>query len=87
MVSITNLRLALYILFPKGCLSTHRVGPLGYSGSHFLGLLVMIFYPPTNRDLYLVGGGGVGGGWDVLPLGIFFGEKLEVFLSFFFKCV
>ena len=28
------------------------MGPLGWSGSHFLGLLVMIFYSPMNRDLY-----------------------------------
>ena len=33
------------------------VGPLGLSGSLFLGLLVFDFYQPTNRDLYLVGGG------------------------------
>ena len=35
------------------------VGPLGLSGSLFLGLLVFDFYQPTNRDLYLVGGGSV----------------------------
>ena len=33
------------------------VGPLGLSGSLFFGLLVFDFYHPTNRDLYLVGGG------------------------------
>ena len=44
--------------FPKGeFLGTHRVGPLGLSGSLFFGLLVLDFYHPTNRDLYLVGGG------------------------------
>ena len=32
------------------------MGPLGLSGSLFLGLLVMDFYHPTNRDVYLVGG-------------------------------
>ena len=43
------------ILFPKGeCLNTHRVDPLSLSGSFFLGLLVFDFYPPTNRDLYMV---------------------------------
>ena len=43
------------ILFPKGeFLRTHRVGPLGLSGSLFLGLLVFDFYHPTNRELYLV---------------------------------
>ena len=35
-------------------LITHRVGPLGLSGSLFLVLLVLDFYHPTNRDLYLV---------------------------------
>ena len=30
------------------------MGPLGLSGSLFLGLLVLDFYRPTNRDLYLV---------------------------------
>ena len=40
-------------LFPKGeFLRTHRVGPLGLSGSLFLILLVLDFYHPTNRDLY-----------------------------------
>ena len=34
------------------------MGPLGLSGSLFLGLLVLDFYHPTNRDLYLVRGGG-----------------------------
>ena len=48
--------------FPKGeFLGTHRVGPLGLSGSLFLSLLVLNFDHPTNRDLYLVDGGGVGG--------------------------
>ena len=51
-------------LFPKGeFLRTHRVGPLGLSGSLFLGLLVLDFYHPTNRGLYLVGGGVVVVGW------------------------
>ena len=50
-------------LFPKGeCLSTYRVGPLGLNGFLFLGLLVLDFYPPTNGDLYLVGGGEGGRG-------------------------
>ena len=30
------------------------MGPLGLSGSLFLGLLVFDLYHPTNRDLYLV---------------------------------
>ena len=30
------------------------LGPLGLSGSLFLGLLVLDFYHPKNRDLYLV---------------------------------
>ena len=48
-------------LFPKGeCLSTNRVVP-SVRVAHFLGLLVMIFNLPTNRDLYLVGGRGVVG--------------------------
>ena len=34
------------------------MGPLGLSGSLFLGLLVLDFYHPTNRDLYLVREGG-----------------------------
>ena len=34
------------------------MGSLGLSGSLFHGLLVLDFYNPTNRDLYLVGGDG-----------------------------
>ena len=45
------------------------MGPFGLNGFLFLGLLVLDFYHPTNRDLYLVvavqwgvflGGGGGG---------------------------
>ena len=48
------------------------MGPLGLSGSLFLGLLVLDFYYPTNRDVYLEGGwvgGGVGRicGFGFLP--------------------
>ena len=67
-------------LFPKGeCLSTHRVGVLGQSGSHFLGLLVLDFFTPTNLGLYLVGG------WGVLPLKFFRCLKLRSFFFFFFE--
>ena len=55
---------ALLSQFPSGdkgiyspkesALALSIVGPLGLSGSLFLGLLVFDFYPPTNRDLYLV---------------------------------
>ena len=42
-------------LFPNGeFLRTYRVVPLSLSGSLFLVLLVLDFYQPTNRDLYLV---------------------------------
>ena len=38
--------------------SLSSVDPLDLSVSLSLGLLVFNFYHPTNRDLYLVGGGG-----------------------------
>ena len=44
------------IFSPKEC-SLFIVCLLGLSCSLFLGLLVFDFYQPTNRDLYLVGGG------------------------------
>ena len=52
----------------------------------------MIFYPPTNRDLYLVGWGGlgwagrVGLGW----VGAYFWVKIDFFkvvLDLFRKCL
>ena len=69
-------------LFPKGeCLSTHRVGPFGLNGFLFLGLLVLDFYPPTNRDLYLVVVVVVG--VFLVPFEIFLGENVVFFFSFF----
>ena len=45
----------------------------------------MIFYPPTNRDLYLVGGWGVGRIFSVfgVPLGLHFGGQKSRFMDFF----
>ena len=57
------------------------MGPLGLSGSLFLGLLVFDFYHPTNRDLYLVAVVAVGRIW---LLGVFLGEILT-FFQFFWK--
>ena len=53
------------------------MGPLGLSGSLFLGLLVFDFYHPTNRDLYLVGGGGGG---------VFLGE-ISIFSKLSWTCL
>ena len=39
------------IYYPKES-SLYIVGPLGLSGSLFLGLLVLVFYHPANYDLY-----------------------------------
>ena len=36
---------------------------------------VMIFYPPTNRDLYLVRGGGGGGGVFLALISLVYSPK------------
>ena len=66
------------IYSPKeSALALSIVGPLGLSGSLFLGLLGLDFYHPTNRDLYLVGGWvGVAYFWVKI---VFFKVILELF--------
>ena len=62
-----------YCLFPKRqFLRTHGVGPLGFGWLSFNLVYCLDFHPPTNRDLYLVGGGGEGR---------IFGSKFDFFLS------
>ena len=58
------------------------MGPLGLSGSLFLGLLVLDFYHPTNRDLYLVGGW-VGGWVGGITSKNFYVTKSRFFFIFF----
>ena len=73
-------------LFPKGeFLRTHRVGPIGLSGSLSLSLLVVNFDQPTNRVTYLVGVVGWWVWWGVLPPKIFMCLNSFFFNQFFFK--
>ena len=67
------LRVVNEIYSPKES-SPSIVGPIGWSGYHFLVLLVLDFFTPTNRALYVVGGCG----W-VGELGVFFGQILTFF--------
>ena len=62
------------------------VGPLGLRGSLFLGLLVFDFFPPTNRGLYFVyGGGGVAWVGGRIILKNFYVFKKRFHFSFCFK--
>ena len=66
----------------ESSLRTHRVGPIGLSGSLSLSLLVVNFDQPTNRATYLVSGGVVGGGAYYLKK--FYVSKTRFFYSIFF---
>ena len=61
------------------------MGLLGYSDSIFFGFLVIILYPPTNRQLYLVGRDGSRRG--VISFPKLFGIICGIFFPYFFKCL
>ena len=61
---LTKIWQFMFLLFPKGeFLRTHRVGPLGLSGSLHLGLFLKFLPPYEPWPLFSRFGGCGGGGW------------------------